>query len=123
MRKAPSLAIKLAAALLQIRDAQGLPLIEWEHAKQMSAEQINSLFQWDHYPIRVEAGGPTEPWNLVPRFILAHRIKTAKFDVPEIAKIRRITKAEEEFRQRLLVPPPDREPRKSRWPKRPMRKK
>jgi hypothetical protein len=118
MRKTPTLAIKLAAALLQIRDAQGHPLIEWEHAKQMSAEQINSLFQWDHYPIRVEAGGPTEPWNLVPRFIPEHRIKTAKIDIPEIAKIKRISKSEEEFRRRMLTPPPDREPRKSRWPKR-----
>lgn len=123
MRRQPTLAIKLAAALLQIKDAQSKPLIPWEHAKQMSAEQINSLFQWDHYPIRHEAGGPSEPWNLVPRFIPVHRIKTATVDQPEIAKIKRISKAEEEFRQRMLTPPPDREPRKSKWPKRPMRRK
>lgn len=120
-RKAPNLSIKLAAALLQITDANGQPLIEWEHAKLMSAEQINSLFDWDHYPIRHEAGGPTEPWNLMPRFKPLHRIKTAKIDVPEITKIKRISKAQEEFRQRLLTPPPDREPRKSRWPKKKMR--
>ncbi len=105
------------------QDKDGEPLIDWEHAKLMSAEQINSLFDWDHYPIRVEAGGPTEPWNLMPRFKPLHRIKTAKVDIPEIAKIKRITKAEEAFRRRLLTPPPDREPRKSKWPKRPMRRK
>jgi hypothetical protein len=123
VRKAPNLSTKLAAALLQIKDSDGAPLIDWEHAKLMSAEQINSLFQWDHFPIRHEAGGPTEPWNLVPRFIPEHRIKTSKIDIPQIAKIRRITKAEEEFRQRLLTPRPDREPRKSKWPKRPIGKR
>jgi len=123
MRKEPTLAIKLAAALLQIRDAQGHPLIDWEHAKLLSAEQINSLFQWDHYPIRVEAGGPTEPWNLVPRFIMAHRIKTAKVDIPEIAKIKRVSKDHQDFVQRLLTPRQDREPRRSKWPKRPMKRK
>lgn len=122
-RKAPTLKTKLAAALLQIKDHNGRPLIEWEHAKLMHAEQILMLFQWDHYPIRHEAGGPAEPWNLVPRFTPEHRIKTAKIDIPEIAKIKRVSKAEAEFRQRLLTPQPDREPRKSRWPKRPMRGK
>lgn len=88
----------------------------------MSAEQIVSLFQFDHYPIRHEAGGPDAPWNLVPRFLMEHRVKTSKIDMPEIAKIRRITKAEEEFRKRLLTPRDEREPKKSKWPKRPMRR-
>lgn len=129
-RKPPNLSTKLAAALLHLRDHEGLPLIEWEHARKMSADQINCLFQWDHYPIRHEAGGPAEPWNLVPRFIPVHRIKTAKIDMPEVAKIKRISREQEQFRQRLLAkgcgePEPARKacrfgPRK--WPKRKMRR-
>jgi hypothetical protein len=118
-RKAPNLTTKLASALLQIKGDDGQPLIEWEHAKQMSAEQIVSLFQFDHYPIRHEAGGPAEPWNLVPRFIPAHRDKTKK-DVGEIAKIRRVSREHEEFVNRLLTPRDQRKPRKSKWPKRKM---
>lgn len=56
----------------------------------MSAEQILSLFQWDHYPIRHEDGGLDEPWNLTPLFIMSHREKTAKVDAPEAAKGRHI---------------------------------
>lgn len=124
MRRALNLSTKLASALLAIKDSyDGQPLIPWEHAKQMSAQQIISLFQFDHYPIRHEAGGPDEPWNIVPRFIPEHRRKTAKIDVPEIAKIKRISKSEREFRERLLIPRADRPMMKSKWPKRPMGKK
>lgn len=119
--RSPSLRIKCAAALLALTDERGDRLIPHEHAKAMSADQIISLFQFDHYPIRAEAGGPTEPWNLDPRLIPEHRIKTAKKDAPEIAKIRRVTAAEEDFRRRLLTPRDQREPRRSRWPKRKMR--
>lgn len=122
-RRSLNLSVKLASALLQIRDKEGILLIEWEHAKLMSATQINSLFHFDHYPIRHEAGGPAEPWNLVPRFIPAHRIKTAKIDIPEIAKIRRVTKQQEEFAARMLKPRDQRPPKRSKWPKRPMRRK
>jgi hypothetical protein len=123
VRKSLNLTTKLASALLAIRDHKGRPLIEWEHAKLMSAAQIISLFEFDHWPIRHEAGGPDEPWNLFPRFIHEHRIKTAKIDVPEAAKIKRISKTEEEFRQRLLTPRQDRTPKRSKWPKRPMGRK
>lgn len=122
MRKPPNKTTKLASALLQIKGDDGQALIPWEDAKLMTAEQIISLFQWDHYPFRHEAGGPAEAWNLVPRFIREHREKTAKIDAPEIAKIKRISPAEEEFRQRLLTPRQDRQPKRSKWPKRPMRK-
>jgi len=113
---------KLASALLQMKGDDGRPLVEWDHAKLMSSTQIVSLFQFDHYPIRHEAGGPDEAWNLVPRLIVPHREKTKK-DVGEIAKIKRISKAEEEFRRRLLTPREDREPKRSKWPKRSMRTK
>jgi len=75
---------QLAAALL------ALGHIPYEHAKQMSAAQIISLYQFDHYPIRRADGGPDEPWNLVPRLIAEHRKKTALIDLPAIWKAKRI---------------------------------
>jgi hypothetical protein len=117
-RRHINLRTKLAAALLQIRGRDGEPLIPWEDAKAMSDDQIISLFEFDHYPYRAEGGGPDEPWNLEPRLIRAHRIKTAKKDAPEIAKIKRVLAAEDDFRRRLLAKAKG-EPRPpSRWPKR-----
>jgi hypothetical protein len=121
-RKQPNLSIKLAATLLMLKDKNGEPLISHEHAKLMSAEQILSLFQFDHWPIRHEAGGPLEPWNLTPRMIPEHRIKTAKIDIPEAAKIKRIKPAEEAFRARWLAKTdPSVETEKPRRRHRPMR--
>lgn len=80
--------VGLAAALLQLPGAD-IPL---EHAKLMTADQIISLFHRDHWPIRKEAGGPDEPWNLHWKPIMVHREKTAKIDIPEIAKGKRLRK-------------------------------
>jgi hypothetical protein len=77
-----------------------------------------ALFQCDHYPICADAEGPAPPWNLVPRLIRAHRRKTAKRDLPEVAKIRRVTSAEAEFGARLLAKDRGEPRRESRWPKR-----
>lgn len=97
-RKAIPLKTKLAAALLTMRrpnDAGELELIiPHEDAKHMSAEQIISLFQWDHYPIPHAHGGPDEAWNLEPRPIAEHRKKTAAVDQPMMAKVDRIVKRE-----------------------------
>jgi hypothetical protein len=87
-RKYIPLKVKLAAALLKA----AWPAIPHEQAKLMTADQICSLFQWDHWPIPVAHDGPDEPWNLEPRFIGEHRKKTAKIDVPAIAKVRRISR-------------------------------
>jgi hypothetical protein len=54
----------------------------------------------------------------VPRLIRAQRCKTAKRGLPEVAKIRRVTAAEAEFRARLLAKDLGEPRRKSRWPKR-----
>lgn len=101
-RKHISLKTKLAAALLQLReygsDGQWLPIIDHTHAKQMTANQIISLFHWDHYPVPHAEGGPDEPWNLHAELIGAHREKTRKVDVPRIAKNKRIRKKEREHR-------------------------
>lgn len=89
-RKQPSLRVKLASALLALRGADGQRLIPHEHAKLLTADQIISLFQFNHYPIRHEAGGPAEPWNLDPEMIAVHRKITAERDVPQAAKIKRV---------------------------------
>lgn len=89
-RKHISLRTQLAAALCQLRDESGNLLIPYEHAKFMTEDQVLSLFQRDHYPVRKTDGGLDVHYNLVFLFIGPHRIKTAKVDQPEIAKSRRI---------------------------------
>lgn len=79
------LKVKLASALLQLREATGEPLIPYEYAKQMTAEQIMSLFQWDHGILH--AVEPIdEPWNLTPRLIRPHREKSRK-DTSTVAHV------------------------------------
>jgi hypothetical protein len=51
------------------------------------------------------------------------RITTYGSDVFEIAKERRLTEQQEQFRSRLLTPVPKEERRSKRWPKRSFQKK
>ncbi len=101
-----SLSVKLAAALLQMKrptaDGSGWErIISHEEARQLTAKQIISRFQFDHHPIREVDGGPAEPWNLDPMLTAEHRAKTAKIDLPQIAKGKRIRKAEVEHAERM----------------------
>lgn len=123
-RKAPNLSIKLAAALLTLERLRltvtGLKAEAdefYEHAKSMSAAQIISLFQFDHFPIRHIDGGPPEPWNLDPKMIKPHRVKTHTVDRPAIRKERRIDDKWKEFNRAVAKgrKPPR---RRSTWPKR-----
>jgi len=59
--------IELLAAAL--REIAGIPV---EHAKLMSAEQVVSLFQFDHTILHAH-GGADEHWNLTPMLIAPHR--------------------------------------------------
>jgi hypothetical protein len=98
--------VQLAAMLLTVRieeDGKLVPFIDHETAKQLTADQILSLFHRDHYPLRKVDGGPDAPWNIVFRPIQEHRRKTAKRDQPEIAKSRRLVKTQEEFRRKMLA--------------------
>lgn len=91
---------ELTAAALRI--AFDIP---WEHARALTAEQIISLVVWDHGIYKTWEENPGEfdkHWNLTPRLIKANREKT-KTDIKIIAKSRRISKAHEEFRARLLA--------------------
>ena len=89
---------KLAAALLMCvqPDESGklVRVISHDEARLMTADQIISLFHFDHDPIREIDGGPAAAWNLTPRLIADHRRKTAKVDLPQIAKGKRIRRAE-----------------------------
>lgn len=122
-----SLRKKLAAALrCQLVEVDGklVPAIPYEDAKKMTDEQVISLFQFDH-GIQEGIGGPTVHWNLTPRFIGDHRRKTAKLDIPQIHKTKRLTEAHEAFQARVLAKSspdatPDEHPkRKSKIPSRP----
>ncbi len=118
MRKAVSLKAKLAAALRELAE------IPMDHARQMTADQVISLFQFNH--ILLHRDHKHEPWvddhwNIEPLLIKAHRERTAKIDVPQMRKSDRIHQAHEEFRARLLQPRNERPERKSKWPKRKMR--
>ena len=115
-RKEPTFTDKLAAAL---RELLGIP---YEHAKLMTAQQIISLVEWHHIHYHVH-DGCDEHWNLDPLPIRAHRKRTAEIDVPQIAKTRRISKDQEEFRRRLLTPRDERPAKKSRLQSRPFQKR
>ena len=101
-----SLKTKLAATLrtmLVEEDGKLVPFLDYETAKQMTEDQVLSLFHFDHDPKPKAFGGTDEHHNLVPRPIREHRIKTAKVDVPRIAKAARISADQEEFRCRMLA--------------------
>ena len=76
--------------------------IPYEHARQMTADQIIGLFHFDH-GIQHAIGGPHVHWNLTPRLIAEHRRKTATADRPQIAKTQRIAAAHEVFQRRILA--------------------
>jgi hypothetical protein len=121
-----SLKIKLAAALLHMRratpDGRWELIIPHSAAVHMTADQIISKFHFDHCPIPHSQGGPDEPWNLDPVPAADHREKTAKIDIPQIAKTKRLSKEHEEFRKRMLTPRDERPVRKSKWASRPFAK-
>lgn len=83
---------KIAACLLELFELRG-DGIPFRQAQQMSAEEICSLVHWDHAVLHAW-GGSIHPTNLTPRLILAHREKTAKRDVPAVAKVKRIARKE-----------------------------
>lgn len=92
--------------------------IPYEHAKQMSAEQILSLVQWQHIHYHAQNSDETwvdAHWNIEPMLIAPHKEVTAKKDIPQIAKTKRIEREFEEFRRRMMTPREDRPVLKSRW--------
>ena len=98
---------KLAAALLTIvrpdENGELKPVIDYVSAKKMTEDQILSIFQWDHYPTPKNQGGEDKHYNLVPRPIIEHRIKSAKIDKPAFNKAIRLSEAQEESRRKMLA--------------------
>lgn len=127
-RRAIPLRTKLASALTHmLRADEGgnlVPIIPREEAKKMTDEAVLAVFDWDHiHPVAL--GGDNHHSNLTPMPRDTHRAKTAKQDIPRIAKTKRLSKKQEAFRAALLAkdggePPPDPK-RKKAWPKRKFR--
>lgn len=84
---------KLASALAQMlrADENGklVPIIPYEHRKLMTADQIISLFQFNHNQLHA-FGGPDEHWNLDPLTILEHRRHTKDVARPASDKVKRL---------------------------------
>lgn len=82
----------------------------------MTAEQIISLYQFDHGILH--AIEPIdEPWNLTPRLIAPHREKSRK-DTAIVAKVKRLDKMVAWSRIVIGKPKRKRPPSKYKWPKR-----
>jgi hypothetical protein len=96
------MAEKLASTLLELQRLRGDP-IDREHAKLMSAAQVNSLFHFDHAAGYACDGKDNHPTGLTPLLIADHREKTATRDIPAIAKGKRLNVAHAEFRAKMLV--------------------
>lgn len=95
-RKNPTTRQKLAAALLQLNRYRGgkwVPIIDYEEAKGMSADEIIARFELDHYPVSVKLGGSNHPTNLTWREREEHREKTNKIDAKIHKKARRFERS------------------------------
>lgn len=108
-RRKPTRTDKLAAALL----ARGE--VPYDDAKQMTAEQFISLYQW-HHNVRHAEGGSDDYWNLEPMLIAAHRERTAKVDVPEMTRNDHARSTHQEHLERMAAKEPGKSAHvRSRW--------
>lgn len=64
---------------------------------------VAKRFDFDHWPVAHALGGSTHPSNLTPRLRAEHREKTARKDIPAIAKVKRLSAAHEASRARMLA--------------------
>lgn len=101
-RKTPGLRVKLEALLRHgpVLDAEGnritdLAQIEWDHCP--------PLMQREYQPSHMDTiPAANDPEFLIPRAIKAHQKKTAQTDIPEIAKTKRLSDEQRQFRRRIL---------------------
>jgi len=120
-RKAIPLLVKLQVALREM----GLSISEvnFDHQPPLA------LREWD--PEAQDTIPPAnDPEHIGLMVTKDHKRKTfgtpattAGSDIHKIAKVRRLSRKEEEFRKRLLKPEDSESHRKSRWPKRPFPKR
>lgn len=114
-RKKIRLSTKLASALCQMVRPDGNGgwerIIPHEQAKRMSEAEVLAAFHFDHDPIPKAHDGPDVHWNLTPRPVDEHREKTAKRDIPMIAKVKRLRGETRNGPRRKIAS------RKNAWPK------
>ena len=124
-RKRPGLTVKLEALLRHgpVLDAYGnrvtdLSQIQWDHSPPIQ-QRIYCEFDRDTIP------AANDPEFIIPRAIEAHQDKTTKKDIPEIAKTKRLSDEQREFRNRILAKTADdletrrKRPAKRKIPSRP----
>lgn len=120
---------KIASALLAaVHEVDGklVPIIPREIAANLSAGEIISMVDWNHI-VPHAIGGSDHPSNLEPMLRPEHRRRTAKIDVPQIAKTKRIARKHEAHGNTILakisledrVAKDDTKP-KRKWQQRPM---
>jgi hypothetical protein len=102
-------------------------LLPQEHRDELRHRMVDSaavlgLFHFHHITFHANRGSDFW-WNLHPMLIAPHRERTRKIDVPAIAKGKRITKAHEDFRRRLLAKEAGSPRPPSRWPHRKMQRR
>lgn len=99
-RRAPNQMEKTAAALLQIKRGDGW-LIPEPLRSSGDAKAICASVEWDH-ATPDKLGGDTRPQNINPLLPAEHAPKT-KRDVKNIAKAKRLSRKQAEFRSMLLA--------------------
>jgi len=111
-RSAIPLGVKLRSALI----ALGLDPdhVEWHH------EPPLKLRPWTGTDYDPPANDPA---HIVPMAKVEHRERTAAADIPAIAKVRRVTKAELSFRERVLARWAGEPKPPSKWRSRPFQTK
>lgn len=104
-RRSLSRTERYASVILELKRASGEALISRERAKSMTAQQIIDEFEAatddDHITPR-KLGGSDHVSNMQPLIKVDHAKKTKK-DVKVIAKSKRLSEAQAEFRRRLLA--------------------
>jgi hypothetical protein len=83
--------------------------------RRATAKEIISLFDQDHVVLHA-FDGPDRWWNFTPMLRAPHREKSRR-DTAIVAKVRRLSADQEDFRRRMLKP--DKKPvtRNGRWPR------
>lgn len=112
-RRAPNQTERTAACLLMLKRGDDWLIPEPLRSSGTAAEICRAV-QWDHAHHHA-LGGDTRPQNITPMLVGDHKAKSNK-DNGIIAKAKRLTKKEEEFRARLLSkaegePEPKRRPK------------
>lgn len=86
---------RLAALHIENEALKGDPIADWAVIRQMTPADLCGLFDWHHVSYFAwveEAHLQNHPSIITPLYIPVHRERTAKIDVPTIARSKRIRK-------------------------------